>query len=75
MNTAFADPVDRPTTMRRIDFRSGMDMWWEIVRNGVDTDGELLEVNGWLGPHSPSRQCTCTTLLKKVLRSSRAGLT
>jgi len=31
-----------------------MDMWWEIIRNGENTDGELLEVNGWLGPHQPS---------------------
>ena len=31
-----------------------MDMYWDIVRNGEDTDGELLEVNGWLGPHQPS---------------------
>ena len=29
-------------------------MYWEIVRNGEDTDGEVLEANSWLGPHSPS---------------------
>jgi mannose-6-phosphate isomerase-like protein (cupin superfamily) len=52
--TASLDPATRPTVMRRIDFRPGMDMCWEIVGNGVDTDGELLEVNGWLGPHQPS---------------------
>ena len=40
--------------MRRIDFRPGQDMYWEIVRNGEDTDGEVLEANSWLGPHSPS---------------------
>src|ERR1700679_2690798 len=31
-----------------------MDMCWEIVRNGEDSDGELLEVNAWLGPRQPS---------------------
>jgi mannose-6-phosphate isomerase-like protein (cupin superfamily) len=31
-----------------------MDMWWAIVRSADDTDGEVLEVNGWLGPHQPS---------------------
>ncbi|HEY1510640.1 MAG TPA: cupin domain-containing protein, partial [Solirubrobacteraceae bacterium] len=39
---------------RRIDFRPGMDMRWEIVRNGEDTDGEVLEADSWLGPHQPS---------------------
>ena len=54
MNTASLDPVRRPTVTRRIDFRPGMDMWWEILRNGEDTDGEVLEADSWLGPHSPS---------------------
>ena len=31
-----------------------MDMDWEIVRNGEDTDGEVLEANGWFGPRQPS---------------------
>ena len=54
MNTASLDPANRPTVTRRIDFRPGMDMCWEILRNGEDTDGEVLEANSWLGPHSPS---------------------
>ena len=54
VNTASPDPANRPTPARRIDFRPGMDMWWEIVRNGEDTDGEVLEVNAWLGPRQPS---------------------
>ena len=54
MNTASHDPANRPTTTRRIDFRPGQDMWWEIVRTGEDTGGEVLEANGWLGPHQPS---------------------
>src|ERR1700727_962553 len=45
---------DRRTVSRRIDFRPGMDMSWEIIRNAEDTDGEVLEVNSWLGPHTPS---------------------
>ena len=35
-------------------FARAKDMSWEIVRNGEDTDGEVLEANAWLGPHSPS---------------------
>lgn len=54
MNTASADPPDRAAAVRLIDFRPGMDMWWEILRNGEETDGEVLEANSWLGPHSPS---------------------
>jgi EmrB/QacA subfamily drug resistance transporter len=54
VNTASLDPANRPTATRRIDFRPGQDMYWEIVRNGEDTDGEVLEANSWLGPHSPS---------------------
>ena len=54
MNTASHTPTNRPTVTRRIDFRPGQDMVWEIVRNGEDTDGEVLEANSWLGPHSPS---------------------
>jgi len=54
MSTTCLDPANRPTVTRHIDFRPGMDMWWEIVRNGEDTDGEVLEVNSWLGPHQPS---------------------
>jgi quercetin dioxygenase-like cupin family protein len=54
MNTASANPANRPAVTRLIDFRPGMDMWWEIVRNGEDTGGEVLEANAWLGPHQPS---------------------
>jgi len=54
VSTASADPATRPAVTRRIDFRPGMDMWWEIVRNGEDTDGEVLEADAWLGPHAPS---------------------
>jgi mannose-6-phosphate isomerase-like protein (cupin superfamily) len=52
--TSSHDSANRLTMSRRIDFRPGMDMSWEIVRNGEDTDGELLEAESWLGPHSPS---------------------
>jgi len=52
--TASADPATRPAVTRRIDFRPGMDMRWEILRNGEDTDGEVLEADAWLGPHAPS---------------------
>src|SRR3981081_1788273 len=54
VNTASLDPANRPTVTRRIDFRPGMDMRWEILRNGEDTDGEVLEADSWLGPHPPS---------------------
>ena len=54
MTTASVDPANRPTVTRRIDFRPGQDMYWDIVRNSEDTDGEVLEANSWLGPHSPS---------------------
>ena len=54
MNTASHTPANRPTVTRRIDFRPGQDMCWEIVHNGEDTDGAVLEANSWLGPHSPS---------------------
>ncbi|MEV4418762.1 cupin domain-containing protein [Patulibacter sp. NPDC049589] len=54
MNTASPDPATGPNVTRRIDFRPGMDMYWDVVRTGEDTDGELFEVHGWLGPHQPS---------------------
>jgi mannose-6-phosphate isomerase-like protein (cupin superfamily) len=54
MSTASHTPANRPTVTRRIDFRPGQDMCWEIVHNGEDTDGAVLEANSWLGPHSPS---------------------
>ena len=28
---------------RRLDFRPGMGMWWEITRSTADTSGELFE--------------------------------
>jgi mannose-6-phosphate isomerase-like protein (cupin superfamily) len=46
--------ADRSAVARRIDFRPGMDMCWEVVRTGAETDGEVFEVNTWLGPHQPS---------------------
>ncbi len=54
MNTASLDPAHRPTVTRRIDFRPGQDLYWEILRNGEDTDGEVLEADSWLGPHTHS---------------------
>lgn len=51
---ASPDPANGPSVTRRIDFRPGMDMYWDVVRDGSDTDGAVLEVNGWLGPHQPS---------------------
>src|ERR1700721_187744 len=54
VNTASLAPANRTAMTRRIDFRPGQDMVWEIVRNAEDTDGEVLEANSWLGPHSPS---------------------
>ena len=54
MTTSSHDPATRPAATRLIDFRPGMDMYWEVVRSTEDTDGEVLEVNGWLGPHQPS---------------------
>jgi mannose-6-phosphate isomerase-like protein (cupin superfamily) len=54
VTTSSLDPEHRPAVKRLIDFRPGMDMYWEIVRSAEDTDGEVLEANAWLGPHSPS---------------------
>jgi quercetin dioxygenase-like cupin family protein len=54
VNTASLDPAHHPPVTRRIDFRPGMDMRWEILRNGEDTDGEVLEADTWLGPHTAS---------------------
>lgn len=54
MNTSSPEPAERRPATRRIDFRPGMDMWWEVVQDSADTDGELLEVRGWLGPRQPS---------------------
>jgi mannose-6-phosphate isomerase-like protein (cupin superfamily) len=38
---------------RRLDFRPGMGMWWEITRNTVDTSGELFEATNWIEPRMP----------------------
>lgn len=54
MSTSSLDPTQRPAGRRLIDFRPGMDMYWEIVRSTDDTNGEVLEANAWLGPHSPN---------------------
>lgn len=38
---------------RRLDFRPGMGMWWEITRNTEDTSGELFEATNWIEPRMP----------------------
>jgi hypothetical protein len=38
---------------RRLDFRPGMGMWWEITRSTEDTSGELFEGTNWAEPRMP----------------------
>jgi hypothetical protein len=38
---------------RRLDFRPGMGMWWEITRSTEDTSGELFEATNWIEPRMP----------------------
>lgn len=38
---------------RRLDFRPGMGMWWEITRSTKDTSGELFEATNWIEPRMP----------------------
>jgi mannose-6-phosphate isomerase-like protein (cupin superfamily) len=38
---------------RRLDFRPGMEMWWEITRSSEDTAGELFEATNWIEPRMP----------------------
>ena len=38
---------------RRLDFRPGMGMWWEITRSTEDTSGELFEATNWGEPRMP----------------------
>jgi mannose-6-phosphate isomerase-like protein (cupin superfamily) len=38
---------------RRLDFRPGMGMWWEITRSTEDTSGELFEATNWAEPRMP----------------------
>src|SRR5215208_673484 len=38
---------------RRLDFRPGMGMWWEVTRSTEDTSGELFEATNWIEPHMP----------------------
>jgi mannose-6-phosphate isomerase-like protein (cupin superfamily) len=38
---------------RRLDFRPGMGMWWEITRSTEDTSGELFEATNWVEPRVP----------------------
>ncbi len=38
---------------RRLDFRPGMRMWWEITRSTQDTSGELFEATNWIEPRMP----------------------
>jgi hypothetical protein len=48
--------TSRPTRSgdeRRLDFRPGMGMWWEITRSTEDTSGELFEATNWIEPRMP----------------------
>ncbi len=54
MTTSFDPTNNRRSADRHVDFRPGQSMVWDIVRNGQDTDGEVLEANTWLGPHTAS---------------------
>ena len=38
---------------RRLDFRPGMGMWWEITRSTEDTSGALFEATNWIEPRMP----------------------
>ena len=38
---------------RRLDFRLGMGMWWEITRSTEDASGELFEAANWVEPRMP----------------------
>jgi hypothetical protein len=38
---------------RRLDFRPGMGMWWEVTRSSEDTSGELFEATNWIEPRMP----------------------
>ena len=38
---------------RRLDFRPGLGMWWEITRSTADTSGELFEATNWIEPRMP----------------------
>lgn len=38
---------------RRLDFRPGMGMWWEVTRSTDDTSGELFEATNWIEPRMP----------------------
>jgi mannose-6-phosphate isomerase-like protein (cupin superfamily) len=38
------------TPERRLDFRPGMGMWWEIVADGTATERDSLEAKNWLEP-------------------------
>ena len=38
---------------RRLDFRPGMGMWWEITRSTEDTSGELFEATNWIEAGMP----------------------
>ena len=35
---------------RKLDFRPGMEMWWEIMRDGAESGGDLFEATNWVGP-------------------------
>ena len=38
---------------RRLDFRPGLGMRWEITRSTADTSGELFEATNWIEPRMP----------------------
>ena len=38
---------------RRLDFRPGMGMWWEITRSTQDTSAEPFEATNWVEPRMP----------------------
>src|SRR5829696_9887886 len=38
---------------RRLDFRPGMGMWWEITRSTGETSGDLFEATNWIEPRMP----------------------
>jgi mannose-6-phosphate isomerase-like protein (cupin superfamily) len=48
--TPQGEPPATPAGDRRLDFRPGMDMRWEITRSSSDTAGELFEATNWIGP-------------------------
>lgn len=52
---------------RRLDFRPGMGMWWEITRSTEDTSGELFEAANGPSPGCPVLPFTCTQRLRRAM--------